>query len=353
MAKERLCGAGGEAAAASAVVAVQGMRVTIHQDELVRALEPVLLQTRQVVQSALEQFQTMMQQQQQQEQQNSSDSSMVASTAEIREVILIGGASAVPAVRQLLASLFPKVPELCVSVNAHSAVAQGCAIAAALASHHVPRHELESALMLDTSPHPIGVLTATDNFVEILPAQATLPAKGFATFTLADPRQRGVTVRAVERVWLDERYSDSKNKQKKRQQQQQRELFVPLGEFTFLLHRLPNHDPRTTSSRSVDIGMVLRTNGEFVVSIFDPNDPEHVRRKERARNHQSKGSDDILAFRDMVVAEEALSWEQILLMVACIVVFVLYVAAKLVFANESKILLTSTRGEADDIQEWQ
>ena len=186
----------------------------------------------------------------------------------------------------------------------------------------------------------------SQNFVEILPANATLPARGSATFYLADLQQPGVTVQAVERVNDDSNGKHSSS-------------YIPLGEFTFLLHRCDKKLTTTTGSRSVDIGMVLKTSGEFVVSIFDPLDPEHVRKRERYRrqeaanaadNNQQHDTDNnyrTLAFSNGTSAasvnDSISSKEQTLLIVACVALFVLYVAVKLGFADEEKILLDASK----------
>jgi molecular chaperone DnaK (HSP70) len=43
-------------------------------------------------------------------------------------VVLVGGASRTPALRAMLRGLFPELPELCISCDADTAVAQGLAI---------------------------------------------------------------------------------------------------------------------------------------------------------------------------------------------------------------------------------
>jgi len=346
-AKEQLCGDDSTAVVVeSATVTVEGARVTVTQSEFQTALQPVLAAARRVVQTALEQYANDKRRRQTAKDNDyKNDDANTTATNNIHEVILIGGASRVPAVRQLLAEMFPDL-ELCTSVNAHSAVAEGCAVLAALESGRVPRHELESALMLDTNPHAIGVLCdngSSKNFVEILPANATLPARGSATFYLADFHQPGVTVQAVERVNDDsnEKHSSS---------------YIPLGEFTFLLHRCDKKLTTTPGSRSVDIGMVLKTSGEFVVSIFDPLDPEHVRKRERYRqrkaanaadNNQQDDTDNnyrTLAFSNGNATYDSISSkQQTLLIVACVALFVLYVAVKLGFADEEKILLDASK----------
>lgn len=220
----------------------------------------------------------------------------VSKGLEIDEAILVGGATRVPSVQRTLHELFPTI-ELCRSVQPDSAVAKGCAIAAAL--EVLPRHELQSAFMMDTNPHPIGVYSppigdSPESFVEILPAGAPLPAHGSAIFTLASAKQPGVSLRAVERVG-DGQYE-------------------PVGEFTFLLRRL---DP-LPAVRTVEISMLLKDSGEFIVSIFDEYDPEHL-------NKRHKGD---------LKYNEVGSPEQTMLIVGCIAMLFLYIVVRIAFPPE-------------------
>ena len=308
--KEKLCGDvdhGMYQPANSVTIIFQGTKVEILQSDFVRVIQPCLEQARPLVQAALDQY--------------ANRTSASRSEVKVDEVILIGGATRVPAVRDLLRELFPPPPDLCLSVNAMAAVAQGCAIRAAIVSKTIPMHELRSALMLDTVPHAIGALIGDRHFVEILSKDATLPAKGFATFQLADVKQPGVTVTAVERVGKHEGVDLAHSK---------------LGDFTFLLHRLTSQQLSDLKGvRSIDIGMTLTENGEFIVSIFDPNDPEHIRKKERfQKNAEQVASGGSLGYTP---AKEGFPTEQIALVVACLLLFALYVAVKLLFHEDLRI----------------
>lgn len=216
-------------------------------------------------------------------------------TCPIDEIIFIGGASRVPGVARVVNEVV-NATKVCDSLSPDSAVAQGCGIAAAL--FMVPRYELRNALMLDTNPHSIGVRTSSNDFVEIIKAGATLPAKGSAMFHLEDARQPGVTIDAVEVVGEtvdgDAQYSS-------------------LGQFSFLLHRA------VLEQRSVEIRMMLKESGEFLVAVFDENDPEHTSRRAGSIGY---------------TATEPTSKEQFSLLVGCAVVFFLYVAVKLAFPEE-------------------
>jgi molecular chaperone DnaK (HSP70) len=229
----------------------------------------------------------------------------------MEEVVLVGGATRVPAVRAMLQQVFPTL-ELCTSINAESAVAQGAAIQAALASGLVPKHELKSALMLDALPHSIGVELDNGEFLPILDRDAQLPAVGCATFALADVHQPGVTVVAVEDV------GDG----------------LPLeriGEFSFLLRRLDDQErDKLNDRRTVDIGMTMEPSGEFIVSIFDQNDPEHVEKKRRYQQRQHEGGVE-LGYRGNVPTDTGMTREEKIMVASSVVLLVMYIVVKLVF----------------------
>jgi molecular chaperone DnaK (HSP70) len=311
--------------------------VTIAQADWDMALKPVLEQTRALLEQAISRYT---------QHQRQEFNEWELPPYPFDEVILIGGASRVPSIRRLLMEMALTRQELCTSVHADSAVAQGCAIAAAVESKTIPLHELQSALMLDTIPHPIGVLlmnpmaeksmTGSNNdriaissnvvvdetarFVKVLPRYATLPARGYATFQLARADQAGVSLKAVEQISED---GDLE--------------YVSLGEFSFLLHRLSQKQLALLPDgvRSIDIGMELRSNGEFVVSIFDSNDPDHIRKREKLAKSKGRVTDDDWDRTELplVKVTDVVPVEQISLVAASVVLFVLYVAVKLCFRD--------------------
>ena len=144
----------------------------------------------------------------------------------------------------------------------------------------------------------------------------------FASFRLGDVRQKGVTITAVEDVGDD----------------------FPLeriGEFTFLLHRLSDEEYESLErkGRMIDVGMTVETSGKFIVSIFDKNDPEHLRKKEKYQEwkRQNKdGNDDakkVYSLADITGKgnKDSLGKEEIMLMIGCAVLFLCYVAVKMKF----------------------
>jgi molecular chaperone DnaK (HSP70) len=329
----------------------QGRAVEITGKQFETIVQPIVNTAKNIVEQAMDRYKEL----QQSKRKNSN--SNIDSTVTIQEVIVIGGGTFVPSIRAMLQEYFRI--ELCTSVHPMSAVAQGCSIAAA--AHVVPRHELRSALMLDTNPHPIGVLTTSTttpdassssssnkfiyNFVEILHRDETLPAAHSARFVLADLHQPGVTVRAVEKIGSENSSEPGTITERTLAKQ-----YNDLGEFTFLLHRLTTQQERILLEgdgiRSVEIGMTLKENGEFIVSIFDPLDPEHLRKKEdyiRAKQQQQPPSTRNGDAKAEIVLgytnenDDRWTSEQILLILGLIVVSVLYLVAKIAFADPAKI----------------
>lgn len=305
--KEQLCQLAYEApekAPEEIVVAMKILqqKLTIHVSlsDLNTAIAPLLDRTRVVLHSALEEW----------KKKTVNDST----DRLLDEVILMGGATRVPAIRLIVREVtenWRRQKELCTTVHPLSAIAQGCAIHAARLSRHVPIHELRSALMLDTCPYAMGVLLdeGSRRFVEIIPRESALPATGTAEFQLARVDQPGITLQAVEKV----KQSDSNDVQTTH--------YVPIGDFTFLLHR-----PESLASiqkRTVDIQMTLQPNGAFVVSIFDPLDPEHLRK----RRHEEELKKATEARDD----DATVSHQEMLLIAAIVIAVAIYTAVKLVF----------------------
>jgi molecular chaperone DnaK (HSP70) len=289
-------------------------QVTMTQDDLEQILAPWIGRAKTLVETALARLLL----------QNKTDTS-----TSVTEVVLVGGTTRVPAIRKMLQSMFPTV-ELCTSLNPMASVAQGLAIHAALKSKLVPKHELQSALMLDSTPHAIGVDVGGGVFCEVIPRNTRLPAMGSATFTLATKTQPGVSIAAVERI--DENNNDS-----------QTVTLEKLGDFTFLLRRLPPKDLEALPDgiRTIQVGMQVDPDGKFIVSIFDEKDPEQVRKKERWQQQQQRAKNDKEApvnaelgyIADLVMAETGVSSEQFFLLAACLGLFIMYIGVKIAFAD--------------------
>jgi L1 cell adhesion molecule like protein len=297
-AKESLCHP--SSPSSMETISIGDHSVLLSQDQFKKLLDIWLMKARNLIKLALAEFKK-----------------TNASKKYISEVILVGGTTRVPAIRDMIKSVFPEL-ELCTSLNPMSSVAQGLAIQAAIQSKLVPLHELKSALMLDCVPHAIGVELPNGDFCEIIPRNAPLPARGSATFHLAGKEQQGVTIRAVEQITT----SDHLTK------------YEPMAkeDFTFLLRRLSPQELKQVSLRSIEVGMKIDEEGRFVVSIFDESDLEQVRKRERL---QKLSSDEVIGelnyIADLVMAESGTTMEQFLLLGTLIGVFILYIAVKMAF----------------------
>ena len=249
--------------------------------------------------------------------------SATASDLSIDEVILVGGTTRVPAIRRMIQNIFPEI-ELSSSLNPMSSVAQGLAVQAAIVSNQIPMHQLKSAMMLDCVPHAIGVqLPSADGspqggrFVEIIPRNTLLPATGSATFVLADKYQAGVSIRAVEDVGQNKYEPMSKE------------------DFSFVLRKLSESQSETMTERTIQVGMKLDTDGRFIVSVFDENDPEQVRKRDRfERMKKGEVVGELDYIKDMMMAESNdITKEQVMLIIILIGLFVLYISIKIAFTD--------------------
>jgi hypothetical protein len=189
-------------------------------------------------------------------------------------------------------------------------------------------HELRNALMLDALPHPIGVLlqcNGEEQYVPILECGMELPAMHYASFRLDNFRQKGVTIVAVEDVDDD----------------------LPLeriGEFTFLLHRLSEKqcEGMEAGGRMIDVGMTVERSGKFIVSIFDKNDPDHLLKKQKyqewKRKQDNQDGKQVYALGEMVdKTGRSYGKEELMLLLSCAALFILYVAVKMTFQDVEEI----------------
>ncbi|MEV5412867.1 molecular chaperone DnaK [Thermopolyspora sp. NPDC052614] len=108
--------------------------------------------------------------------------------ADIDEVILVGGATRMPAVQNLVRRLTGgKDPNM--TVNPDEVVALGAAIQAA-----VIRGELKDVVLLDVTPLSLGVETMGGVMTKIIERNTTIPARRTEIFSTAEDNQAAVDV---------------------------------------------------------------------------------------------------------------------------------------------------------------
>lgn len=111
--------------------------------------------------------------------------------ADIDEVILVGGATRMPAVQQLVRQMIGKDPHQ--GVNPDEVVAMGAAIQAGVLGG-----EVKDVLLLDVTPLSLGVETLGGVTTKIIPRNTTVPVKKSEVFSTAADAQTNVEIHVLQ-----------------------------------------------------------------------------------------------------------------------------------------------------------
>ena len=154
---------------------------------------------------------------------------------EIDEVLLVGGMTRMPKIQQVVAEFFERDPSK--GVHPDEVVALGAAIQGA--ARVDDKHEM---ILLDVTPHALGIMTHGNYFEELIPQNTTVPTHRTKIFTTSRDNQTAVKILVM---------------QGEHENAEENEL---LGEF--ILTGL-----RRATKGSVEIEVTFEINADGIVSV--------------------------------------------------------------------------------------
>ena len=113
------------------------------------------------------------------------------SASEVDEVILVGGQTRMPKVREAVKEFFGREPRK--DVNPDEAVAVGAAIQGGVLGG-----EVKDVLLLDVTPLSLGIETLGGVMTKLIEKNTTIPTKANQTFSTAEDNQTAVTVHVLQ-----------------------------------------------------------------------------------------------------------------------------------------------------------
>ena len=165
---------------------------------------------------------------------------------ELHEIILVGGATRMPMIRQTVARLFQRLPLR--TINPDETIVHGAALQAALAGRHAA---LEDVVLTDVMPYSLGVIISadfngrvlSDQFSPIIERNTPVPVSKVSNYCTREDNQT--------RIRLDIRQGES-----------------PVGSENLKLGELEiDVPPMPGGQANVDVRMSYDTSGVLVVDV--------------------------------------------------------------------------------------
>ena len=156
-------------------------------------------------------------------------------TTDLAEVILVGGMTRMPLVRENVELVFGRAP--CQGVNPDEAVAIGAAIQAG-----VVEGTTDDVLLLDVTPHDLGILVAGGAFDCIIPHNTPVPTSNNRVFVTTRENQTTVRIMVLQQLGETEGY------------------FETLGAFTLT-------DLRPARAGEVEIDVTFNIDSDGIVGV--------------------------------------------------------------------------------------
>ncbi|MDR0660765.1 MAG: molecular chaperone DnaK [Prevotellaceae bacterium] len=112
-------------------------------------------------------------------------------TADIDEVILVGGSTRIPAIQKVVEDFFGKAPSK--GVNPDEVVAVGAAIQGGVLTG-----EVKDVLLLDVTPLSLGIETYGNVFTKLIESNTTIPTRKSEVFSTAADNQPSVEIHVLQ-----------------------------------------------------------------------------------------------------------------------------------------------------------